>query len=94
MQSIDLGPVLPETASMAFGTPSYGFSPEVRNDLRDAVDGILANAPVTRWREASHAPSRTIPARLPMTMAASIAATLAYCHVKVPAPMAGGRDRL
>jgi len=29
---------------MALGAPSYGFSPEVRKDLRDAVDGMLANA--------------------------------------------------
>jgi len=44
LNSIDLGPALAESASMAFGAPSYGFSPEVRKDLRDAVDGMLANA--------------------------------------------------
>jgi nucleotide-binding universal stress UspA family protein len=44
LNSIDLGPALAESASIAFSAPSYGFSPEVRNDLRDAVDGMLANA--------------------------------------------------
>jgi nucleotide-binding universal stress UspA family protein len=44
LNSIDLGPALPESASMSFGAPSFGFSPEVREDLRKTVDAMLANA--------------------------------------------------
>jgi nucleotide-binding universal stress UspA family protein len=44
LNSVDLGPALAESASMALGAPSYGFSPDVRNDLRNTVDGMLANA--------------------------------------------------